>query len=368
MAALGITDSSASGNTTNTNVYDYVYNGSSLSYLTVTTTQFGQEPTADTLYFGSGTVTYNGTVYYYVTNLQGDVVAILDADGNPKVQYTYDAWGKILSISGPMADTLGAVNPLTYRGYVYDSETDLYYLESRYYDPAVGRFINGDALISTGQGILGNNIFAYCLNSPCNRVDSSGQCSYIFVIFDYIKLDCHRASCATSECYNPDAPKVVIIYDARFSGFWGYFHDHGFEHQGKELEKRLSSTHDVEAYGYITRDDFISCWNNLDDSYDVIYIVGHGQAGELRFDGNVAIAEEGGEYAYSCLDPVNVNEIQLWVCNGATLKDGAKSIADHLGQITGATVYAVKDGKLGFSWYGCYPELANGGYWVKVKN
>ena len=58
-------------------------------------------------------------------------MAIIDADGNPKVQYTYDAWGKILSISGPMADTLGAVNPLTYRGYVYDSETDLYYLESR---------------------------------------------------------------------------------------------------------------------------------------------------------------------------------------------------------------------------------------------
>ena len=72
--------------------------------------------------------------------------------------------GKILSISDPMADTLGAVNPLTYRGYVYDTETDLSYLQSRYYDPAVGRFINADALVSTGQGLLGNNMFAYCLN------------------------------------------------------------------------------------------------------------------------------------------------------------------------------------------------------------
>ena len=109
------------------------------------------KPTAETLYFGNGTVAYGDDVYYYVTNLQGDVVAIIDADGNVKVEYTYDAWGKILSISGPMADTLGAGNPLTYRGYVYDAETDLYYLESRYYDPAVVRFFNADVIISSGD-------------------------------------------------------------------------------------------------------------------------------------------------------------------------------------------------------------------------
>ena len=103
------------------------------------------------------------------------MVAILDANGNPKVQYTYDAWGKILSISGPMADTLGTANPLTYRGYVYDTETDLYYLQSRYYDPAVGRFINADALVSTGQGMLGNNMFTYCLNNPINGADPTGH-------------------------------------------------------------------------------------------------------------------------------------------------------------------------------------------------
>ena len=74
-----------------------------------------------------------------------------------------------------MADTLGAVNPLTYRGYVYDAETDLYYLESRYYDPAVERFINGDALTSTGQGIVGNNMFVYCGNNPAIRIDKSGH-------------------------------------------------------------------------------------------------------------------------------------------------------------------------------------------------
>ena len=162
------------------------------------------------------------------------MVAIIDADGNVKVEYTYDAWGKILSISGPMADTLGAVNPLTYRGYVYDTETDLYYLQSRYYAPAVGRFINADALVSTGQGILGNNMFAYCNNNPCNRVDSKGHCSY-FLIF---KIDCFKATCPDSQAYKEDPPTIVVIYDARDSGTWFQEGDNGFSPQGEALIQR----------------------------------------------------------------------------------------------------------------------------------
>ena len=90
------------------------------------------------------------------------------------VEYTYDAWGNLLSVTGSLANTLGADNPLRYRGYVYDTQTRLYYLQSRYYDPEVGRFLNADALVSTGQGTLGNNMFAYCLNNPVIRKDSSG--------------------------------------------------------------------------------------------------------------------------------------------------------------------------------------------------
>ena len=67
------------------------------------------------------------------------------------VEYTYDAWGNLLSTTGSLAETLGKLNPLRYRGYVYDHETGLYYLQSRYYDPEIGRFINADALVSTGQ-------------------------------------------------------------------------------------------------------------------------------------------------------------------------------------------------------------------------
>ena len=76
-----------------------------------------------------------------------------------------------------MATTLGTYNPLRYRSYVYDTETGLYYLQSRYYNPTLGRFINADAFASTGQGVIGNNMFAYCLNNPVNQIDLRGKYS-----------------------------------------------------------------------------------------------------------------------------------------------------------------------------------------------
>ena len=140
--------------------------------------------TTETLNFTydvSGTpmsVKYGNTTYYYVVNIQGDVVAILNTSGTAVVEYTYDAWGKLYSTIGTLADTLGEVNPLTYRGYVYDSDTELYYLQSRYYDPEVGRFINADGLVATGQGLLGNNMFAYCNVNPVNYSDHCGFASW----------------------------------------------------------------------------------------------------------------------------------------------------------------------------------------------
>ena len=160
--------------TNGTNTYSYIYNGGSLSQMTVDGTVM------NFAYDASGTpmaVTYGGATYYYATNLQGDVVAILNASGTAVVTYTYDAWGNILTTTGTLASTLGTHNPLRYRGYVYDHETGLYYLQSRYYNPEMGRFICADSLVSTGQGVLGNNMFAYCLNNPVNLVDSSGTIS-----------------------------------------------------------------------------------------------------------------------------------------------------------------------------------------------
>ncbi len=112
--------------------------------------------------------------YYYVKDLQGDVVAITNAAGSKVVEYTYDAWGKILSTTGTLANTIGQSNPYRYRGYWFDTETGLYYLQSRYYDPQTGRFINADIMVSTGQGVLGSNMLAYCLNNPIRGIDSEG--------------------------------------------------------------------------------------------------------------------------------------------------------------------------------------------------
>ena len=103
------------------------------------------------------------------------MVALTNSAGTKVVAYAYDAWGKVLSVTGSKASTIGQSNPLRYRGYVYDNETGLYYLGSRYYDPGVGRFINADTLFIIGQGIVGYNLFAYCLNNPISRNDQQGD-------------------------------------------------------------------------------------------------------------------------------------------------------------------------------------------------
>ena len=119
-------------------------------------------------------VVYNGVPYAYVKSLQGDVIAILDAAGNVVVSYVYDAWGAPIGKSGELAETLGKVQPFRYRGYVFDEETGLYYLRSRYYNPGWGRFVNADALITDNTGLLCQNLFAYCCNEPVRLEDSEG--------------------------------------------------------------------------------------------------------------------------------------------------------------------------------------------------
>ena len=154
--------------------YRYYYDGGTLTRMEFSSYMLQFDSVEDT-------VTMNGTLYYYVRNLQGDVVAITDMYGDPVVYYTYDAWGNVLSITGSKATTLGALNPLRYRGYVFDQDTGLYYLQSRYYNPEWGRFINADGYTSTGQGTLGNNMFAYCGNNPVSRADDGGEFWHIVI-------------------------------------------------------------------------------------------------------------------------------------------------------------------------------------------
>jgi len=112
--------------------------------------------------------------YYYEFNLQGDIIGIINSSGTRAVEYAYGVWGDILSITGTLADTIGQKNPLRYRGYYYDIETGFYYLQSRYYDAEICRFLNADGYVSTGQNINGFNMFAYCGNNPVSRADYTG--------------------------------------------------------------------------------------------------------------------------------------------------------------------------------------------------
>lgn len=135
----------------------------------------------DFLYDESGlpySFIYNGTQYYYVKNLQNDVIAIANTSGSIVVNYTYDAWGNVLSTTGSMASTVGAANPIRYRSYYYDTEIGFYYLQTRYYDPAIRRFINADGYLNANGDILGFNMYTYCGNNPVMGYDPTGEVNW----------------------------------------------------------------------------------------------------------------------------------------------------------------------------------------------
>ena len=135
---------------------------------------------SDTLFFyydNSGevmSVSCNGTMYFYIKDLQGDITEIVDKDGKAVAKYAYDAWGNMLTENNGTL-TVGKLNPFRYRSYVYDEETGLYYLQSRYYDPLTGRFLNADVFNDTDtKTSLSTNMYAYCENNSVNYVDSNG--------------------------------------------------------------------------------------------------------------------------------------------------------------------------------------------------
>ena len=124
-------------------------------------------------------------VFYFEKNLQGDIVAIYNDSGTRIGTYTYDAWGNfIISTTSGITSLENSIvrtyNPFRYRGYYYDKDIGMYYLQSRYYNPQWGRFVNADGYISTGTGFLGYNMFTYCNNNPVMNVDPMGDCPWLF--------------------------------------------------------------------------------------------------------------------------------------------------------------------------------------------
>ena len=126
---------------------------------------------------------YNGTPYFYLKNLQGDIIAIADAQGDVVVRYSYDAWGKCSIEKDTSANgSVASANPFRYRGYYFDDEIGLYYVSSRYYDPEIGRFINADVpeiltVLLLAEHVIVSNLFAYCKNNPVMNFDLLGCAS-----------------------------------------------------------------------------------------------------------------------------------------------------------------------------------------------
>ncbi len=153
---------------TSTGTTNYIYHGNKLVHLT------NGSDSMHFFYDAQGRVAvvdYNGTPYIYLHNLQGDIIGLVGQGNVRVVNYWYDAWGRHVRKDGCLASTLGTLQPFRYRGYVYDEETGLYYLMSRYYNPRWGRFLNADAE-------LNDNLYKYCGNAPVRFIDKDG--------FDYI--------------------------------------------------------------------------------------------------------------------------------------------------------------------------------------
>ena len=161
--------------------YDYYYNGDILAgYRLVITNADGSSITHNVafMYDENGEafgIDINGKEYFYVKNAQNDVIAIVNSNNETVATYRYNSWGKLISCEDTSENQeVSFFNPYTYRSYFYDSDTEMYFLKSRYYNPELCRFISADGLINANQDVLGYNLFAYCSNDPINCSDTTG--------------------------------------------------------------------------------------------------------------------------------------------------------------------------------------------------
>ena len=168
---------------------------------------------------GVAAVSYNGFMFFYVKDGQGNIISLVDKDGNEVVHYNYDAWGNH-EVAAPDGGTIagsthiGNLNPFRYRSYYYDTETGLYFLQTRYYDPEVGRFLNRDSVqYAAPEAINGLNLYAYCLNNPVEYVDPNGS------DWQYFLTTIERALIGIADFGN-----FLVRYPDKFTISWKQFH------------------------------------------------------------------------------------------------------------------------------------------------
>ena len=201
-------------------------------------------------------VVYNNVPYAYVKNLQGDVIAILDAAGNVVASYVYDAWGAPIGKSGSMAETLGTVQPFRYRGYVFDEETGLYYLRSRYYSAERSRFVNADDCFSE------KNLYCYCINAPVERCDPSGH--------EYLCIAMYRVA-----LNNTDADSVIDLEDIGLKQTMSNrLIDSGMLTViVKKLINTVDEIHENSATGCLEKSDYHSIFLQSESEFDIYMAV-----------------------------------------------------------------------------------------------
>jgi RHS repeat-associated protein len=157
----------------------------------------------------------DAVTYYFAHNWRGDITSIYDAGGNVVAKYEYDDWGNVLTVTDANNKSItdknhiANLNPFRYRSYYYDSESGLYYLMSRYYDPVVHRFINADDRIDTNNSILGSNLFAYCNNNPIIYYDPNGH-SFLIAIGIVIVSALVAVICTASSNTKTNTNKLPI--------------------------------------------------------------------------------------------------------------------------------------------------------------
>ena len=282
--------------------------------------------------------------YYYVLNLQGDTVALYDPARNiTAVNYEYDAWGREISWSTYDSGYAGLIfnNPLTYRGYIYDRETGFYYLQSRYYDPTIGRFLNADDVLYLGStgSLISYTLFAYCDNNCVCSLDYDGH------------------------------EKMAIFYDNRPSGLFGWILK-GFRIQAQHWIEYFESRTQLSVFPFTSIDEFVKKWNLSDRKYDTVIIISHGFPGGLSCNGKNLVHvtngyEKNSVFSYK-LTSKSVKFLYLFCCNGATENASKMSIAKDLAFRTSALVFAVQNGKISIDLFSGAVTKA-GGFWVRIS-
>ena len=204
---------------------------------------------------------YNNVPYYFEKNAQGDVVRIYSRNGVAVCEYSYDAWGNC-TISGNT--TIANANPFRYRGYYYDTESGFYYLQSRYYDPVVGRFLNADNCIGMQTDGIETNLFTYCLNNYITYVDFSGNAA--------------QPKKYSSEFGTvPSNKKVYVLYYSNNKNH-RWFHDQAYDNYNYD-----ATSPNTKIIGVKTAKRFFDEWNKIPNDVDHVFLLFHGETYALNF-------------------------------------------------------------------------------------